>query len=62
MKLRDLGDCPLCFGRLLPLSVCQSCNTIAVRDGLDEVGPTMLCEDCGAANAASTRERLSIWS
>lgn len=46
----DLSECPLCFGRLLPLSVCQSCNTVEVRDGLEEVGPDVECEDCGASN------------
>jgi len=46
----DVGDCPLCFGRLLSLSVCQSCNSVVARDGLTEVGPTIVCEDCGATN------------
>src|SRR2546425_4407317 len=50
-KVRDLVDCPLCFGRLLPLSVCQSCNSVSVREGLDEVVPQIVCEDCGATNA-----------
>jgi predicted amidophosphoribosyltransferase len=48
--LKDLGDCPLCFGRLLPLSLCQSCNSVVAREGLEEVGPTLVCEDCGATN------------
>src|SRR2546427_1751391 len=50
-KVRDLVDCPLCFGRLMPLSVCQSCNSVVVRDGLDDIGPQIICEDCGATNA-----------
>ena len=49
-KVRELRDCPLCFGRLLPLSVCQSCNSVAAREGLDEVSREITCEDCGAAN------------
>ena len=40
----------MCFGRLFPISFCQSCNTIAVRDGLEEVGLNLACEDCGATN------------
>ncbi|HYS71962.1 MAG TPA: helix-hairpin-helix domain-containing protein, partial [Thermoplasmata archaeon] len=50
-KVHEIGDCPLCFGRLLPLSVCQSCNSVSVREGLDEVVPQIVCEDCGASNA-----------
>src|SRR2546425_3377393 len=49
-KVRELSDCPLCFGRLMPLSVCHSCNSVMVRDGLDEVGAQIVCEDCGATN------------
>ena len=49
-KVGEVGECPLCFGRLLPLSVCQSCNTVAAREGLDDVGPQIACEDCGATN------------
>src|SRR3989304_6126018 len=46
----ELSECPLCFGQLLPLSVCQSCSTVEVREGLGEVGPDIECEDCGASN------------
>src|SRR3990172_12171848 len=49
-KMGEIGDCPLCFGRLLPLSTCQSCNSVVAREGLDEVEPTIVCEDCGATN------------
>src|SRR3990170_1880905 len=49
-RVTDLGECPLCFGRLLPLSVCRSCNSVAVRDGLEEIDAQIACEDCGAAN------------
>ncbi len=49
-KLAEVGDCPLCFGRLLPLSVCQSCNTVAAQDVVDVIGPQLTCEDCGATN------------
>jgi len=49
-RVADLGDCPLCFGKLLPLSVCQSCNSTVVRDRLEQVEPQIACEDCGATN------------
>jgi len=49
-RMGELGDCPLCFGRLEALSVCQSCNTVAVREGLADVAPQITCEDCGAVN------------
>ena len=38
-KVSEVGDCPLCFGRLLPLSVCQSCNSVVAREGLEEIAP-----------------------
>jgi len=44
----EIGDCPLCFGRLLPLSACQSCNSVVARDGLTEVDPTIVCVLFGA--------------
>jgi len=50
LRIADLSECPTCFGRLLPVSVCEYCDTIAVRDGLEEVGPDLACEDCGATN------------
>ena len=50
-RLADLGDCPLCFGKLLPLSVCQSCNSTMVRDRMEAVEPELACEDCGATNS-----------
>jgi DNA-directed RNA polymerase subunit RPC12/RpoP len=49
-QISDLHECPTCFGRLLPLSVCESCNTVAVREGLEEVDIALACEDCGATN------------
>ena len=49
-RLGNLSECPLCFGRLLPLSACLSCNSVVVRDRLDGVGPQIACEDCGATN------------
>ena len=49
-RISELRDCPLCFGRIMPLSVCESCGSLAVRDGIEEVGPQIACEDCGAAN------------
>lgn len=45
-----MGDCPLCFGKILPLSVCESCGTTKALEGVDEIGPTLECEDCGASN------------
>lgn len=50
-RVAELGDCPLCFGPILPLSVCGSCGSITARPGLEEVEPTIACEDCGASNA-----------
>lgn len=44
------AECPSCFGRLMPLSVCASCNSVLVRDGLVDVGPEIDCEDCDATN------------
>ena len=48
----EMPECPLCFGRLLPLSVCHSCSTVSARDGLKEVAAQITCEDCGASNPA----------
>lgn len=50
LRTSDLPECPTCFGELLPISVCESCNTVAVCDGLEEVGSDLACEDCGATN------------
>jgi hypothetical protein len=49
-RVDDLSECPLCFGRLLPLSLCHTCTTVAARDGLEEIGPDLACEDCGSTN------------
>src|SRR2546425_3564001 len=35
---------------MVPLSACESCYTVAPREGLDQVGPTIACEVCGATN------------
>src|SRR3989304_8417781 len=46
----EVPECPLCFGRLLPLSVCHACNTVSALDRLEEVTRELTCEECGATN------------
>ena len=50
IRAADIRPCPNCASRVVPVSNCNTCGSVAVRPDVEEVDRRIACVECGTEN------------
>ena len=51
IRIADVRPCPNCASKVVPVCVCNTCGSVAVRADVAEVDRKIVCAECRAENA-----------